>query len=88
MNCIVKYNLSRFDDLTSPPAKPITPELVSDVIDLRYGTGNSRTVALANAGYNAVEVQKKINELYKISEEVKKYKEKTGEYWECVLKFL
>lgn len=88
MNCIVKYNLSRFDDLTSPPSKPITPELVSDVIDLRYGTGNSRTVALANAGYNAVEVQKKINELYKISEEVKKYKEKTGEYWECVLKFL
>ena len=88
MNCIIKYNLSRFDDLTSPPAKPVTPEIVGDVIDGRYGTGNSRTVALANAGYNAVEVQKKINELYKISQEVKKYKEKTGEFWECVLKFL
>lgn len=88
MNCIVKYNLSRFDDLTSPPSKPITPELVSDVIDLRYGTGNSRTVALANAGYNAVEVQKKINELHKLSQEVNEYKKKAGEYWECVLKFL
>lgn len=88
MNCIVKYNLSRFDDLTSPPSKPITPEIVSDVIDLRYGTGNSRTVALANAGYNAVEVQKKINELHKISQEVNEYKKKAGEYWECVLKFL
>ena len=88
MNCIVKYNLSRFDDLTSPPAKAITPEIILDVIDGKYGTGNSRTVALANAGYNAVEVQKKINELYKISQEVKKYKEKTGEFWECVLKFL
>ena len=88
MNCIVKYNLSRFDDLTSPPAKPVTPEIVGDVIDGRYGTGNSRTVALANAGYNAVDVQKKINELYKVSQEVKKFKEKTGEFWECVLKFL
>ena len=88
MNCIIKYNLSKYDDLTSPPSKPITPEIISDVIDLRYGTGNSRTVALANAGYNAVEVQKKINELHKISQEVKKYKDKSGEFWECVLKFL
>lgn len=88
MNVIVKYGLSKYDDLTSPPAKAITPELVSDVIDGRYGTGNSRTVALANAGYNAVDVQKKVNELYKVSQEVKKIKDKVGEYWECVLKFL
>lgn len=88
MNVIIKYGLSKYDDLSSPPAKVITPKLLSDVIDGVYGTGNLRTVALANAGYNAVDVQKKINELYKISQEVAKYKEKTGEYWECVLKFL
>ena len=88
MNVIVKYGLSKYDDLTSPPAKAITPEVVSDVIDGRYGTGNSRTVALANAGYNAVDVQKKVNELYKVSQEVQKFKDKVGEFWECVLKFL
>ena len=88
MNCIVKNNLSRFDDFDSNPAKPITSQLISDVIDGKYGSGNSRTVALANAGYNAVEVQQKINDLYKVAQEVKKYKDKTGEYFDCVLKFL
>lgn len=88
MNCITKYGLIKYDDLTAPPAKAITPALVGDVIDGRYGIGNSRVVALANAGYNAVDVQKKINELHKVSQEVAKFKEKVGEYWECVLKFL
>lgn len=88
MNCIEKYGLTKYDNFTGKPSKPITPKLISDVIDRKYGDGNSRTVALANEGYNAVEVQQKINELYKISQEVKKYKDKTGDYFECVLKFL
>lgn len=89
MNCIEKYGLTKYDNFANQPAsKPITPKLIGDVIDRKYGDGNSRTVALAKEGYNAVEVQQKINELYKISQEVKKYKDKTGDYFECVLKFL
>jgi flagellum-specific peptidoglycan hydrolase FlgJ len=88
MNCIEKYGLTKYDNFSGSPSKVVTPKLISDVIDGKYGTGNSRTVALANEGYNAVEVQQKINELYKISKEVKKYKDQTGEYFECILKFI
>lgn len=86
MSVVDKFGLTRYDD--NQGVKPITPELISDVIIGRYGIGNARVVALANAGYNAVDVQKKINELYKISQSVKPIKDKAGEYWECVLKFL
>jgi flagellum-specific peptidoglycan hydrolase FlgJ len=88
MKCIEKYGLYRFDDFGESVSRPITPKLISDVIDGKYGDGNSRTIALARAGYNAVEVQQRINDLYKIAQEVKKYKDKTGDYFECVLKFL
>lgn len=88
MNCINKYSLTKYDSLESSPDKPITPQVINDVIDGKYFTGNARTVALANAGYNAVSVQQKINELYKLSQDVKKYKDKAGDYWECILKFL
>ncbi len=88
MSCIEKYGLDRFDNFGESVTRSITPKLISDVIDGKYGDGNSRTIALARAGYNAVEVQQRINDLYKISQEVKKYKDKTGDYFECVLKFL
>ena len=86
MNIVDKYNLTMFDGESI--VKPITPDLISRVIDGEYGTGNARVVALANSGYNAVEVQKKINDLYKISKELVPIKEKAGEYFTCVLKFL
>ena len=85
MNVLTKYNLTKYDDSYS---KPITPSLINAVIAGEYGNGNARVVALTNAGYNPVDVQKKVNELYKIAQEVKKYKDNTGEYFECVLKFL
>ena len=85
MNLVDKYGLTRFDDA---PFRPITPQLISDVIDLKYGNGNSRIIALTNEGYNAEEVQKKVNEVYKLSKELEPFKNKCGEYFECVLKFL
>lgn len=87
MNCINNYGLTKYDTV-GESFKSITPEVIRRVIDGEYGEGNVRILALAGDGYNAVDVQKKINELYKLSQEVKKYKDKSGEYWECVLKFL
>ena len=87
MNCINKYGLTKYDTV-GESFKSITPEVIRRVIDGEYDEGNARILALAGDGYNAVDVQKKINELYKLSQEVKKYKDKSGEYWECVLEFL
>lgn len=85
MNLVDKYGLTRFDDA---PFRPITPELISDVIDLKYGNGNARILNLTNEGYDPIEVQKKVNEVYKLSKELEPLKKKCGEYFECVLKFL
>ena len=83
MNVVEKYGLTKYDSAS----KEITPQLISDIIEGKYGNGNSRIVALATAGYNAVDVQAKVNELYKIYKELEPIKKKAGEYWECVLKF-
>ena len=85
MNLVDKYGLTRFD---IAPFRPITPQLISDVIDLKYGSGNARILALTNEGYDPIEVQKKVNEVYKLSKELEPFKKKCGEYFECVLKFL
>lgn len=86
MNIVDKYGLTKYDSLES--FKSITPELINKVINNEYGEGQVRILALTGDGYNAVDVQKKINELYKIADEVELIKKKSGEYWECVLKFL
>ena len=85
MTIVDKYGLTRFDEASF---KQITPEVISKVIDGAYGTGNSRVLALTNEGYDPIEIQKKVNELYKVSKELEPIKAKTGEYWECVLKYL
>lgn len=83
LNCVKQNNLTRFD----PNSKSMTPQLILDVIAGKYGNGLTRKAALINAGYNADDVQNKVNELYKLSKELEPYKKKAGEYWECVLKF-
>lgn len=85
MNIVDKYNLRRFDEASF---KPITPDLISRVIDGVFGTGNARVIALTNEGYDPIEVQKKVNELYKLSKELEPFRNKCGEYFECVIKFL
>ena len=85
MNVLQKHDLTRYDSMTT--YKPVTPAIVRDVIDGKYGTGNSRSLALRNEGYDPTEVQNKINELYKLSKELEPIKKKAGEYFDCVLKF-
>ena len=84
MNIINKYNLTRFDEVIF---KPITPDLISNVILGVFGNGNARKISLRNEGYDPEEVQKKVNELYKLSKELEPFRKKCGEYFDCVLKF-
>lgn len=84
MNVLEKYNLTRFDQVIF---KPITPDLINNVITGVFGNGNARVIALTNEGYDPIEVQQKVNELYKLSKELEPFRKKCGEYFECVLKF-
>lgn len=43
--------------------KPVTYEVVKDVIKGKYGNGVSRMYNLENAGYNYKQVQKAVNKL-------------------------
>lgn len=51
---MVKLNLQLF-------AKAVTDSIVNDVIRGKYGNGDARKTALANAGYNYSEVQSAVN---------------------------
>lgn len=84
MNCIRTYNLTKYDTI-GESFKSITPELIKKVIMGEYGDGQIRILALTGDGYNAEDVQKKINELYKLSKELEPIKKKAGEYFDCVL---
>ena len=84
MSIVDKYNLTKYDTVQF---KPVNPEVVGKVIDGAYDVGNARVVALTNEGYDPIEVQTKVNELYKLSKELEPIKAKAGEYYPCVLKF-
>ncbi len=84
MNIINKYNLTRFDEVIF---KPITPDLISNVIIGVFGNGNERKIKLSSEGYDPEEVQKKVNELYKLSKEHEPFRKKCGDYFDCILKF-
>lgn len=85
MNIVDKYDLTRFDEVKF---KGVCPEIIFKVITGEYGTGNSRVIDLTNEGYDPIEIQKKVNELYKVAKELEPIKAKAGEYWKCVLEFL
>lgn len=85
MNVITKYDLTRYDFDT----RPITPELILRIIAGQYGNGQARKTNLTNEGYDYEEIRKKINELDKIGKEfVQAIKNKSGDYWECVIKLM
>lgn len=51
--------------------KPVTPEIVEDVLKGKLGTSNARITALIDAGYRPKSVQTKINNLIEIADAVK-----------------
>lgn len=66
-------------------SKPVTPEIVADVMAGKYGIGDIRRMMLVNEGYNYDEVQGKINELYSLAEKTKKA---AGMYLDVVKEYL
>lgn len=68
---------------------PVTPKVISEVLENKYGTGAARSANLKAAGYNPTEIQKKINQLNDIAiKKLKPIKTEVGEYWNCLLDLL
>ena len=88
MKVVDAYNLTRFD-IYQVYIKPVTPQLISDIIDGKYGNGQARKSKLTAEGYNYDDVRAKINELDKIgSSFATSIKSKTDDYYICVLKLM
>ena len=71
-----------------PEKKPVDPLVVSDVLNNRYGAGPARVAALNNAGYDATDVQNKINELYAIALSCKKFIDGNEDYINSIMKIV
>lgn len=86
MNVVTRYGLESFD---SGIYKPITPELILEIVNGDWGDGSVRKSKLTNAGYNYEDVRQTINALDKIGKEFKvQIKSKVGEYWLSVIKLM
>lgn len=86
MNVVTRYGLESFD---GGIYKPITPELILQIVNGDWGDGSVRKSKLTNAGYNYEDVRQTINALDKIGKEYKsQIKSKVGEYWLSVIKLM
>ena len=70
MNCIRKWDLTKWDDHTEGTLTNITnhkslEEIAAEVIAGEWGVGNDRRQRLTAAGYNYQEVQKLVNQILK-----------------------
>lgn len=66
--------------------REVNPEVIMNILDNKYGSGTARALRLKEEGYDAAAIQKKINELYKLSKELEPIRQKAGDYWYCLLK--
>lgn len=86
MNVVTRYGLESFD---GGIYKPITPELILEIVNGDWGDGSVRKSKLTNAGYNYEDVRQTINALDKIGKEYKtQIKSKVGEYWLSVIRLM
>lgn len=70
MNCIRKWDLTKWDDHTQGTLTNITnnkpiEEIAAEVIAGKWGIGNDRRQRLTNAGYKYEEIQSIVNKLLK-----------------------
>lgn len=79
--------LARGSYNNKPVARAVNPEVIMNILDNKYGSGAARALRLKEEGYDAAAIQKKVNELYKLSKELEPIKQKAGEYFDCLLKF-
>lgn len=86
LSVVNRYDLTTFDNQIY---KPITPELILDVVNGEYGNGSIRRQKLTAQGYNYDDVRKKINDLDKIGRDfLPDIKTKAGDYWLSVVKLM
>lgn len=57
------YAIPKYDTETAPVKKKSVDELAKEVLAGKWGNGQARVDALTKAGYNATEVQKRVNEM-------------------------
>ena len=75
---------SEWISYTKPISKKVTVDVVRDVLDGKYSSGQKRKENLEKAGYNYSEVQGKVNEIFNIRKCLNELKEEAGEYWPLV----
>ena len=68
MNCIRKWDLTKYDDHTEGTLTPITnhksnEEIAKEVIAGKWGSGNDRRQRLSNAGYDYKAIQSIVNDM-------------------------
>lgn len=70
--------------------KPVTPEVLCDVINGKYGAeaGKERNDALRADGINPSIVTKHLNELKKLADQMKPLFDAAGEYAGCLMMLL
>lgn len=66
--------------------RKLSPKVIADVLDGKYGIGPARKRKLARAGYNPDEVQSKINELYNLAEKIKMEVGKNKNYADLIFR--
>lgn len=65
--------------------KKVTPELISEILNNKYGTRDARKSAIEKLGYNYQEVQQKVTQVLQYANDVQNIKKLSGEYWDVVL---
>ena len=86
MNVVSRYGLESFD---FGVYKPITPELILEVVNGDWGDGAVRRTKLTASGYNYDDVRAKVNALNRIGKEfIPEIKDRAGDYWLSVVKLM
>jgi hypothetical protein len=86
MNVVTRYGLESFD---FGVYKPITPELILEVVNGDWGNGAVRRTKLTASGYNYDDVRAKVNALNRIGKEfIPEIKDQAGDYWLSVVKLM
>lgn len=76
------------DPEPTPGKKKVSPQVIADVLENKYGIKDERRRKLTSAGYDPDEVQAKINELYGIAGKVKPTLSGNLNYLDCIGKIL
>lgn len=83
----INDNLPQIEQITKPPVKTIE-ELAKEVINGKWGNGQDRKLKLANAGYDYVVIQNRVNEILRSKPKYKVYIVKKGDsLWKIAKKY-